>query len=125
MIEYWQEGELMLIVLIIVELVLLCCIYLTRKIYKNEDTILFSNDSEFIEALPEPYKGEFMQASRALTSKLFYLLMIAPPLLYFLYICNFNNMAITLFTLIFVGGILFYILNKMIQLQHEYKDKIS
>lgn len=118
-----KEGEIMGIVCIAVEIVLLFAIYQTRKIYKNGDTILFSNDSEFLEELPEDIKGEFIQKSRAITLKMYYCLMFVPPFLYVLYICNFNNMSMIIFTLIVGGGIMFYILNQMIQLQNEYKSK--
>lgn len=113
----------MLIILVIIELVLICGMYLTRRIYKNEDTFLFTNESEFIDNLSEQEKGTFIQESRAIALKLFYLLMIVPPFIYFLYICNFNNMSMIIFTLIIIGIISFYILNKMIQLQREYRSK--
>ena len=114
----------MVLTLIAIEIVFLFAIYQTRKIHKSENTFLFSNDSEFLDELPEDLKGEFIHQSRAITLKMYYCLLVVPPFVYVLYICNFNTISMLVFTLIIVGGILFYILNQMIQLQNDYRSKL-
>ena len=57
------------IALIVAEIVLIFCIYQTRKAYKSGITMLLSNDSELREQLPEDLKGTFIQESRAVTLK--------------------------------------------------------
>lgn len=87
--------------------------------------MLLSNDSEFLEQLPEDLKGAFIQESRAVTLKMYGMLMLVPPFIYMLYKCNFNTIWIIIFPLLLVGGILFYNLNKITQMQHEYTSKLS
>lgn len=119
------RGDYMEIALIVAEIVLVFCIYQTRKAYKSGVTMLLSNDSEFLEQLPEDLKGTFIQESRTVTLKMYGMLMLVPPFIYMLYKCNFNTIWIIIFPLLLVGGILFYNLNKITQMQHEYTSKLS
>lgn len=111
------------IILILVELIFYGLIRLTRYVYRDENTILFSNDAELYESLSDQDAKDFMNKSKILCLNLVYTFMIVTAIIFILYQFILSlDYSVLLGIISFILIITTFII-KTLHLQRDYKKR--